>query len=122
MPERQLGYTPGPPKLLMSGNEATAIGALHAGCRYFAGYPITPSTEILQFLDDGRNAQEALGRIGAAWLDPSNRDVGLELEAFLEERVRACVRAGMVLGELIEIGDLLQQFPWIRHEHVDLGQ
>src|SRR5664280_1930701 len=52
MPERQLGYTPGPPKLLMSGNEATAIGALHAGCRYFAGYPITPSTEILQFLDE----------------------------------------------------------------------
>jgi 2-oxoglutarate ferredoxin oxidoreductase subunit alpha len=52
MPERQLGYTPGKAKLLMSGNEATAIGALHAGCRYFAGYPITPSSEILQFLDE----------------------------------------------------------------------
>jgi 2-oxoglutarate ferredoxin oxidoreductase subunit alpha len=34
----------------MSGNEASAVGALHAGCRFFAGYPITPSTEILQFL------------------------------------------------------------------------
>ncbi len=34
----------------MSGNEAAAIGALHAGCRFFAGYPITPSSEILQFL------------------------------------------------------------------------
>jgi 2-oxoglutarate/2-oxoacid ferredoxin oxidoreductase subunit alpha len=52
MPERQVGFTPGPPKLIMSGNEATAIGALHAGCRYFAGYPITPSTEILMFLDE----------------------------------------------------------------------
>ena len=31
--------TPGPVKLLMSGNEATAIGALHAGCRFFAGLP-----------------------------------------------------------------------------------
>ncbi|HEX2757906.1 MAG TPA: 2-oxoacid:acceptor oxidoreductase family protein, partial [Thermoanaerobaculia bacterium] len=52
MMERQLGFTPGPVKLIMSGNEATAIGALHAGCRYFAGYPITPSTEILMFLDE----------------------------------------------------------------------
>jgi 2-oxoglutarate ferredoxin oxidoreductase subunit alpha len=52
MPERHLAYTPGPAKLIMSGNEATAIGALHAGCRYFAGYPITPSTEVLQFLDE----------------------------------------------------------------------
>jgi 2-oxoglutarate ferredoxin oxidoreductase subunit alpha len=38
------------PHLLMSGNEATAFGALHAGCSFFAGYPITPSTEILQLL------------------------------------------------------------------------
>jgi 2-oxoglutarate ferredoxin oxidoreductase subunit alpha len=36
----------------MSGNEASALGALHAGCRFFAGYPITPSTEILQFVDE----------------------------------------------------------------------
>jgi 2-oxoglutarate ferredoxin oxidoreductase subunit alpha len=47
---RRLEYAPGAPLLLMSGNEASAVGALHAGCRFFAGYPITPSTEILQFL------------------------------------------------------------------------
>jgi 2-oxoglutarate/2-oxoacid ferredoxin oxidoreductase subunit alpha len=47
---RRLEYVPGAPLLLMSGNEASAVGALHAGCRFFAGYPITPSTEILQFL------------------------------------------------------------------------
>jgi 2-oxoglutarate ferredoxin oxidoreductase subunit alpha len=52
MPERHLSWEPGPPKLLMSGNEATALGALHAGCRFFAGYPITPSSEVLQFLDE----------------------------------------------------------------------
>ncbi len=46
----QLSYTPGEPKLLMSGNEAAAVGAIHAGCRFFAGYPITPSSEVLHFL------------------------------------------------------------------------
>jgi 2-oxoglutarate/2-oxoacid ferredoxin oxidoreductase subunit alpha len=33
---------------LVSGNEAIFQGALRAGARYFAGYPITPSSEILQ--------------------------------------------------------------------------
>jgi 2-oxoglutarate ferredoxin oxidoreductase subunit alpha len=47
---RRLDYTPSAPRLLMTGNEAAAIGALHAGCRFFAGYPITPSSEILHFL------------------------------------------------------------------------
>lgn len=34
----------------MQGNEAVAWGALAAGCRFFAGYPITPSTEIAEML------------------------------------------------------------------------
>jgi 2-oxoglutarate ferredoxin oxidoreductase subunit alpha len=38
--------------LLMSGNEAAAVGALHAGCSFFAGYPITPSSEILHLLSE----------------------------------------------------------------------
>ena len=33
---------------LVSGNRLTALGALSAGCRFFAGYPITPSSEIYQ--------------------------------------------------------------------------
>lgn len=37
-------------RLLMSGNEAAAIGALAAGCRVLAAYPITPATDILQYL------------------------------------------------------------------------
>jgi 2-oxoglutarate ferredoxin oxidoreductase subunit alpha len=32
--------------LLLQGNEAMVEGALYAGCRFFAGYPITPATEI----------------------------------------------------------------------------
>lgn len=43
-------YTTAPPKLLMTGNDAIAYGALHAGCRFFAGYPITPATEIMEWL------------------------------------------------------------------------
>ena len=49
---KRLQYTAGEPMLLMSGNEASAVGALHAGCRFFAGYPITPSSEILHFLSE----------------------------------------------------------------------
>lgn len=32
----------------LSGNEAVAQGALAAGCRFYAGYPITPSSEIME--------------------------------------------------------------------------
>ena len=35
-------------KRLMQGNEACVEGALYAGCRFYAGYPITPSTEIAE--------------------------------------------------------------------------
>jgi len=35
---------------LMQGNEACARAALLAGCRFFAGYPITPSSEIAEVL------------------------------------------------------------------------
>lgn len=33
---------------LMQGNEACAEGAIAAGVNFFAGYPITPSTEIAE--------------------------------------------------------------------------
>jgi 2-oxoglutarate ferredoxin oxidoreductase subunit alpha len=35
---------------LMQGNEAIGWGALAAGCRFYAGYPITPSTEVAEIL------------------------------------------------------------------------
>lgn len=37
-------------KLIMSGNEAIGLAALAAGCRFFSGYPITPATEIMEWL------------------------------------------------------------------------
>jgi 2-oxoglutarate/2-oxoacid ferredoxin oxidoreductase subunit alpha len=34
----------------MQGNEAAAQGALYAGCTFFGGYPITPSTEVAEVM------------------------------------------------------------------------
>ncbi len=39
-----------PAATLLSGNEAIALGALHAGVRVATGYPGTPSTEVLEQL------------------------------------------------------------------------
>ncbi len=37
-------------RIMISGNEATAFGFLAAGGRFFAGYPITPATDIMDWL------------------------------------------------------------------------
>ncbi len=37
-----------PQRLSLQGNQACALGAIAAGCRLFAGYPITPSSEIAE--------------------------------------------------------------------------
>lgn len=37
---------------ILQGNEAVVEGALAAGCRYFAGYPITPATEIAELMSE----------------------------------------------------------------------
>lgn len=63
----------------MSGNEAAAEAAIAAGCRFYAGYPITPSSEIMENLSrllpahDGAFIQmeDEIGSIsavaGASW-------------------------------------------------------
>jgi 2-oxoglutarate ferredoxin oxidoreductase subunit alpha len=47
-------------RIVLSGNHAVALGALVAGCRRYAGYPITPATDIMEFLAD------ELPRLGGA--------------------------------------------------------
>ncbi len=47
---------------LMQGNEAAAEGALAAGVRFFAGYPITPSTEVAEIM------AERLPRLGGKFI------------------------------------------------------
>jgi len=36
--------------IFISGNEAVALGALAAGCKFYAGYPMTPATSIMTYL------------------------------------------------------------------------
>ena len=37
-------------RLVLSGNEAIGLGAIVAGCREYFGYPITPASDIMEFL------------------------------------------------------------------------
>lgn len=40
----------GTPKLLMTGNQAIALGAAAAGCKFLAQYPMTPASGVLHWL------------------------------------------------------------------------
>jgi 2-oxoglutarate ferredoxin oxidoreductase subunit alpha len=44
--------TDGQAKMLLTGNDAIAIGAIKAGCKFAAGYPMTPGSSILVYLAD----------------------------------------------------------------------
>ena len=46
----ELAYEEGTPKMVIDGNQAVAAAATAAGLQFFAGYPITPSTEVMQWL------------------------------------------------------------------------
>ena len=46
----RLPPTDHPPRLLLSGNEAAALGAIVAGVRFYGGYPITPASEVMEYL------------------------------------------------------------------------
>ena len=38
-------------RMLLDGNEAIALGAIAAGCKFMAAYPMTPSTPIMEYLE-----------------------------------------------------------------------
>lgn len=43
----------GPAKqMLLSGNEAMSLGAMAAGCKFMAAYPMTPATSIMEYVAD----------------------------------------------------------------------
>jgi 2-oxoglutarate/2-oxoacid ferredoxin oxidoreductase subunit alpha len=62
-------------KVLMEGSEALARASIVAGCRFFAGYPMTPFTELLEHFarllpeEHGVciNAESELEAVGMAW-------------------------------------------------------
>ncbi len=39
-----------PTRMLLNGNQALSLGFLAAGCNFFAGYPITPASDVMEFL------------------------------------------------------------------------
>jgi 2-oxoglutarate ferredoxin oxidoreductase subunit alpha len=39
-------------RIIMNGNEAVSLGAMAAGCKFVAGYPMTPSSSILEYVAD----------------------------------------------------------------------
>src|SRR5699024_3740408 len=45
-----LEKTEGTPHLYMIGNDAIGLGALSAGSRFMAAYPITPASEIMEYM------------------------------------------------------------------------
>ncbi|MBK6714402.1 MAG: 2-oxoacid:acceptor oxidoreductase subunit alpha [Burkholderiales bacterium] len=53
---------PARPRWLLSGNEAAGCGALRGGVRFVAAYPITPATELLEWM------APALSRVGGSLL------------------------------------------------------
>jgi 2-oxoglutarate/2-oxoacid ferredoxin oxidoreductase subunit alpha len=46
----ELEKADGKKRMFMIGNDAIALGALAAGCRFMAAYPITPASEIMEYL------------------------------------------------------------------------
>lgn len=56
---------------LMSGNEACVEGALYAGMKFYAGYPITPSTEIAE------GSAEKLPKVGGKFIQMEDEIAGI---------------------------------------------
>lgn len=50
LPEFKLEPADGKKRMFMIGNEAIALGAIAAGCRFMSAYPITPASEIMEYL------------------------------------------------------------------------
>jgi 2-oxoglutarate ferredoxin oxidoreductase subunit alpha len=65
----------GPARRLMEGSEAITLASIAAGCRFFAGYPMTPFTEVLEHFARALpavggtciNAESELEAVGMAW-------------------------------------------------------
>jgi 2-oxoglutarate ferredoxin oxidoreductase subunit alpha len=61
-------------KLLMKGNEAIGEAAIHAGCRYYFGYPITPQSELTAYM-----ARRLLKIEGAAFIQAESEIAAINM-------------------------------------------
>lgn len=60
-------------KTLMRGNQALGEGAIHAGCRYFFGYPITPQNELFEYM------AKRLPQVGGTFLQSESELSGIHM-------------------------------------------
>ena len=58
---------------MMKGNEAIAEAAVRAGVRFYAGYPITPSSEIMEYLS------WRLPEVGGAFVQAESELAGINM-------------------------------------------
>lgn len=70
---------------LLQGNEAIAEGALAAGCNFYAGYPITPSSEIMELM-----SREL----------PTRGDIFIQMEDEIAS-IGACIGASLAGGKTL---------------------
>ena len=61
------------PKVLMKGNEAIGAAAIEAGCKYFFGYPITPQSELPEYM-----ARE-LPKVGGVFLQAESEIAAINM-------------------------------------------
>ena len=83
---------------LISGNEATGLGAIRGGVRFAAAYPITPATEILEWLAPN------LARVGGALLQAEDElaSINMIIGASYGGAVSLTATAGPGLSLMIE--------------------
>jgi len=60
-------------KKFMTGNEAIAEAAIQAGCRYFFGYPITPQSEIPEYMS------KRLPEVGGVYLQSESEVAAINM-------------------------------------------
>lgn len=60
-------------KILMKGNEAIGAAAIAAGCRYFFGYPITPQSELPEYMS------RELPKVGGIYLQAESEVAAINM-------------------------------------------
>ena len=60
-------------KVLMKGNEAIGKAAIEAGCRFFFGYPITPQSELPEYLS------EELPKVGGTFVQAESEVAAINM-------------------------------------------
>ena len=64
------------PKIVVTGNEAIALGAIRSGCKFYAAYPMTPTSNILHFFASHEKELDMVVRHGEDEIGVVNMAVG----------------------------------------------